>query len=135
LRGRRGLLLSVSSVGEMLTALLLVEMPSPKVRRRSNEMVAYEGLNPSHRRSACSIDRPTPISKIGNAALRASLYMPALSAMRFNPAGAVLVARLKQAGRLNLKQIIVAPMCKLLVICFGGPKTGKLFDPATAMPA
>src|ERR1700712_1347304 len=135
LRGRRDLLLSVIGVGETLAALLLVEMPEPEVLRQIGEMVAYAGLNPSHHRSGTSIDRPTRISKIGNATLRSSLYMPALSAMRFNPAVAALVARLKQAGRLRPKQIVVAAMRKLLVICFGVLKTGKPFDPAIAMPA
>jgi transposase len=135
LRGRRDLLLSVIGVGETLAALLLTEMPEPGVLRRSGEMVAYAGLNPSHHRSGSSIDRPTRISKIGNATLRSSLYMPALSAMRFNPAIAALVSRLKSAGRLKPKQIVVAAMRKLLVICFGVLKTGKPFDPAVAMPA
>ena len=135
LRGRRDLLLSVNGVGETLAASLLAEMPEPGVLRRSGELVAYAGLNPSHHRSGTSIDRPTRISKIGNAALRSSLYMPALSAMRFNPAIAALVTRLKAAGRLTPKQIVVAAMRKLLVICFGVLKTGKPFDPAIAMPA
>jgi transposase len=142
LGGRRDLLLSVSGVGETLAGLLLVEMPQLEVLRRSGEMVAYAGLNPSHHRSGSSIDplarvlaRPTRISKIGNATLRSSLYMPALSAMRFNPAVAALVARLKEAGRLKPKQIVVAAMRKLLVICFGVLKTGKPFDPAIGMPA
>jgi transposase len=98
-------------------------------------MVAYAGLNPRHHRSGSSIDRPTRISKIGNATLRSSLYMPALSAMRCNPAVAALVARLKSAGRLKPKQIVVAAMRKLLVLCFGVLKTGKRFAPTIAMPA
>jgi transposase len=67
LRGRRDLLLSVNGVGETLAALLLVEMPEPEVLHRSSAMVACAGLNPSHHRSGSSIDRPTRISKIGNA--------------------------------------------------------------------
>jgi transposase len=55
--------------------------------------------------------------------------MPALAAMRFNPAVAALVARLKP------KQIVIAAMRKLLVLCFGVLKTGKPFDPKIAMPA
>jgi transposase len=135
LRGRRDLLLSVIGVGETLAALLMAQMPEPGILRRSGEMVAYAGLNPSHHRSGSSIDRPTRISKIGNATLRSSLYMPALSAMRFNPAVAALAARLKSTGRLKPKQIVVAAMRKLLVLCFGVLKTGKRFDPAIAMPA
>jgi transposase len=135
LRGRRDLLLSVTGVGETLAGLLLAEMPEPGVLRRSGQMVAYAGLNPSHHQSGSSIDRPTRISKIGNATLRSALYMPALSAMRFNPAVTALVARLKSAGRLKPKQIVVAAMRKLLVLCFGVLKTGKRFDPAIAMSA
>ena len=55
--------------------------------------------------------------------------------MRFNPAVAALAARLKSAGRLKPKQIIVAAMRKLLVLCFGVLKTGRPFDPAIAMRA
>jgi transposase len=73
------------------------------------------------------------ISKIGNAVLRAALYMPAMSAMQHNPAIVALVARLKSRGRLKPKQIVVAAMRKLLVLCFGVLKTGKPFDPAIAM--
>ena len=135
LRGRRDLLLSVIGVGETLAALLLAEMPEPGVLRRSSEVVAYAGLNPSHHRSGTSIDRPTRISKIGNAGLRSALYMPALAAMRFNPAIAAVRARLTSAGRLKPKQIVVAAMRKLLVLCFGVLKTGKRFDPCIAMPA
>ena len=102
--------------------------------RRSSEVVAYAGLNPSHHRSGKSIDRPTRISKIGNAVLRSALYMPSLAAMRFNPAVAALAARLKSAGRLKPKQIVVAAMRKLLVICFGVLKTGKRFAAGLAMP-
>ena len=84
LRGRRDLLLSVIGVGETLAASLLAEMPEPTVLRRSGEIVAYAGLNPSHHRSGTSIDRPTRISKIGNATLRSSCrrYRPCASTPR-----------------------------------------------------
>ena len=96
-------------------------------------MVAYAGLNPRQHQSGTSIDRATRISKIGNAVLRAALYMPALSAMRYNSAIMALVSRLKSRGRLKPKQIVVAAMRKLLVLCFGVLKTGRPFDAAIAM--
>lgn len=58
--------------------------------------------------------------------------MPALSAMR-NPAIIALATRLKSRGRLKPKQIVVAAMRKLLVLCFGVLKTGKTFNAAIAM--
>ena len=39
----------------------------------------------------------------------------------------------KSRGRLKPKQIVVAAMRKLLVLCFGVLKTGRPFDAAIAM--
>ena len=72
---------------------MLAELPGPDVLRSSAEVVAYAGLNPRRHQSGTSIDRVTRISKIGNAVLRAALYMPAMSGMRFNPAVVALVTR------------------------------------------
>ena len=133
LRSKRDLLLSISGVGDTLAGVVLAELPGPDVLHSSGEVVAYAGLNPRQHQSGTSVDRATRISKIGNAVLRAALYMPALSAMRYNPAIVALVTRLKSRGRLKPKQIVVAAMRKLLVLCFGVLKTGKPFDPAIAM--
>jgi hypothetical protein len=67
---------SVSSVSakRWLAASLLAEMPEPGILRRSGEMVAYAGLNPSTPWSGTSIDRPTRISKIGNAGLHLASF-------------------------------------------------------------
>ena len=133
LRSKRDLLLSISGVGETLASVVLAELPGPDVLRSSAEVVAYAGLNPRQHQSGSSVDRATRISKIGNAVLRAALYMPALSAMRYNPAIVALVTRLKSQCRLKPKQIVVAAMRKLLVLCFGVLKTRKPFDAAIAM--
>ena len=109
-------------------ALLVKEFQLENAEAR---LASVEELpNPSHHRSGSSIDRPTRISKIGNATLPALI-----GACASIPAIAALVARLRNAGRLKPKQIVVAAMRKLLVICFGVLKTGKPFDPAIAMPA
>src|SRR5436190_11152432 len=116
---------------QQLLPLSLVSKSACGPGGSSAEVVAYAGLNP--RQSGTSVDRATRISKIGNAVLRAALYMPALSAMRYNPAIVALVARLKSQGHLKPKQIVVAAMRKLLVLCFGVLKTRKPFDAAIAM--
>ena len=66
-------------------------------------MLAYAGLNSSYHCSGSLIDRMTRILKIGNITLRSSLYAPALSAMRINPAVAALIAR-SQAEWINAEQ-------------------------------
>jgi transposase len=135
LRGKRDLLLSIDGVGETLAAVILAELPGPEVISTSAQAVAYAGLNPRRFQSGSSINHPTRISKIGNAKLRTALFMPAMVAMRHNPAVAALAERLRAKGELKGKQIVIAAMRKLLVICFGVLKSGKPFDPAVAMPA
>ena len=76
--------------------------------RTAREAAAYAGLNPSHRQSGSSLDAPSRISRIGNATLRAALYLPALAALRWNPLA--LRQRLRDQGRLKPKQI-VAVLC------------------------
>ncbi len=61
--------------------------------------------------------------------------MPAMVAMRHNPAVAVLAARLRVQGRLKPKQILIAAMPKLLVIYCGVRKTGRSCDAALGMPS
>jgi transposase len=134
LRGKRDLLLSIDGVGDTLAAAILAELPGPDVLSTSAQAVAYAGLNPRQFQSGASIRQPTRISKIGNARLRSALFMPAMSAMRCNTVIAALVARLRDKTQLKGKQIVVAAMRKLLVLCFGVLKTGKPFDPAIAMP-
>ena len=71
-----------SGFGKILSGILLAELPGPDVLRSSTEVVAYAGLNPRRHQPGTSVDRPTRISKVGNAVLRAALFMPAMSAMR-----------------------------------------------------
>jgi transposase len=133
LSAKRDLLVSINGVGEALAGIVLAELPGSDILGCSAAVAAYAGLNPQQHQSGISVNRPVRISKIGNAVLRAALYMPALSAMRYNPAVIALVDRLKAQGRLKGKQIVIAAMRKLLVLCFGVLKTGKEFDPAMAM--
>ena len=114
---KRDLLVSINGVGEALAGIVLAELPGPDILG-SSAAVALRGFESAERQSGISVNRPVRISKIGNAVLRTALYMPALSAMRYNPAVVALVDRLKAQGRLKGKQIVIAAMRKLLVLCF-----------------
>jgi len=65
---------------------------------------------------------------MGRSALRAALYMPALSAMRHNPILRSFAERLTQQG-LKPKQVIVAVMRKLLHLAYGVLKNKAPFNP------
>jgi transposase len=92
-------------------------------------VVAYAGLNPARRESGTWAGRSV-ISRIGSPALRRALFMPAMAAVRCNPMVMALKKRLSDAGRLRPKQILVAAMRKLLVLCWGILRSGRPFDPS-----
>jgi len=130
LTAKRDLLRSIPGIGPVAAATILAELPDVKDLGQARRAVAYVGLNPSLRQSGTSVNAPARISRIGHAGLRTALYMPALAAMRHNPLVAALCKRLKEAGRLKPKQIVVAAMRKLLQLCFGVLKTGQAFNPS-----
>lgn len=125
------LLTTIPAIGSQAASIILVELPGPNVLRTARQAVAYAGLNPCQNRSGAT-ERPTRISRIGNGNLRRALHLPALCAMRVNPAVRDLRVRLMETGRLRPQQIAVAAMRKLLHLCFGVLKTRKAFDPAYA---
>ena len=89
--------------------------------------MAFVGLNPKQRQSG-KYKGQVKISKMGNASLRAALFMPARSAKRHNPLVQNLVERMNAEGHCA-NAITVAVMRKLLHYVFGVLKSGQPFDP------
>jgi hypothetical protein len=71
----------------------------------------------------------TRLSKTGNAWLRKALYLPTLTAIRFNPILRGFFERLVATGKAKM-QAVGACMRKLVMICYGVLKNRKPFDPA-----
>ena len=66
-----------------------------------------------------------------NARLRKALYLPALTATRFNPALKAFYDRLVTAGKPKMCALR-ACVRKFLMIAYGGLKNRQPFDPAWA---
>ncbi len=128
LRGRRDLIVSIKGLSDTSAASLLAELGDPLEFSGSRAIVAFAGLNPVPNESG-EYAGPTPISKTGSARLRKSLYMPGLTAIRYNPIIKAQSERLKARGKAQ-KQVICAAMRKLLHLIYGVIKSGKPFDPA-----
>ncbi len=82
-------------------------------------------------RSGTSVRKRTRLSKAGNARLRKALYLPALTAVRFNPLVAAFYERLVAAGKPKMAAL-GACMRKLLMIAYGVLKSRTAFDPTRA---
>src|SRR5256714_6880486 len=97
--------------------------------RRRCGAAAYAGLAPRQYRSGTSVRKRTRLSKAGNARLRKALYLPALTAIRFNPLVGVFYERLVAAGKAKMAAV-GACMRKLLMIAYGVLKSRTPFDPS-----
>src|SRR5713101_2327351 len=84
LKRARDLMDSIKGIGPLTAAKLLAECRPLTEFDDVRQLVAFAGLNPSHYQSGSSIKKKTLISKCGNSAIRAALYMPAVSAKNHN---------------------------------------------------
>lgn len=131
LKSQKKLLLSIPGIGDNTTATLLAFISPFERFHSAKQLVAYAGLNPRIRQSGQWAGK-TPIAKTGNVLLRKALYMPALTAKRYNPVITVFCERLIAHGKRPM-QVIIAAMRKLLHIAYGVLKSGQPFDPEKAL--
>jgi transposase len=89
---------------------------------------AYAGLAPTEFTSGKSVRKRTRLSKAGNARLRTALYLPTLTAIRFNPVLRGFYSRLLAAGKPKM-QAVGACMRKLVMLCYGVLKNRAPCDP------
>lgn len=127
LKRQRDLLDSIPGIGDLTASYLMAELGDMRRFQDVGEVVAFVGLNPCQHQSGKK-QTPSGISRMGRAALRAALYMPAIVARRCNPRLHAWAAQLVQRG-LTGKQVIVALMRKLIHLAYGILKSGRAFDP------
>jgi len=113
LKRRFELLLSVPGIGEISAVQLLGELCVLAPDLTAKAWVKLAGLDPTYKRSGTSVDTKPHISKRGNAKLRAGLFMPAMSARRWDPGLSSFADRLVAAGKAPL-QAVTAVQRKLL---------------------
>jgi len=128
LKRQRDLLTSIPGLGDLSAAKLLAEFRDIRHFQDVRQLVAFAGLNPQQRQSGSSVRDYPHLSNMGRASLRAALYMPALTAMRYNPILRAFADRLRQRG-LRGKAVVTAVMRKLLHLIYGILKSGQPFDP------
>jgi transposase len=127
LKQQSQLLESIPGIGKRTAAKLLAEIEDIAHYKSARQVAAYAGLTPRNYRSG-TIRGKTRLSKTGNARVRKALFLPAMTAKRYNPIVRSFCQRLASHGK-NKMQVIGAAMRKLIHIAFGVLKSGKRFDP------
>ena len=123
------LLGSISGIGLVTTAWLLVGTLNFTAPRSGEAAAAYAGLVPLARESGTSVRGRRQIGHAGNARLRTALYMATLSAARHNPMIRAQYQRLRAAGK-PAKVARCACARKLMHLAYAVVTKGKRFDPA-----
>lgn len=113
LREQFEILTGITGVGRRSAILLLSELAVLDPTMTVKQLVAHAGLDPRVYESGTSVEKPARISKVGNARLRAILYMNALSAVRHDRGARLFFAQLVARGKKRM-QALVAVMRKLL---------------------
>lgn len=102
--------------------------------RSAEQLAAYLGLVPVERQSGTSLHARPRLSKAGPKAMRAALYMPAITALTWNPHIRALRERLTAKGKTPMA-IVGAAMRKLVHLCFGVLRTRTRYAPDHVQPA
>ena len=96
---------------------------------KANQVSRYAGLDVRLWQSGTSVNQRARMSKAGNAYLRAALFMPAMSAVRYDPRAKAFSLALQRRGKKKM-QAVGAVMRKYLTGIWACLKTDQPFDSA-----
>ncbi len=126
LKKQKKLLLTIPGIGETTAHALLGEIPEISRFKSVKQLVAFAGLVPKENSSG-TLHGKTRLSKVGSSRIRKMLYMPVVSAKRYNPVIIALCTRIEATGKSKMVSIGAA-MRKLLHIVYGVLKSEKPFN-------
>jgi len=130
LKHDRELLESIPAIGRKTACRMLCVLHSRRFRA-AGAVAAYLGLVLVQHRAGTPVYRPPRLSKAGDGAMRAALYMPAIVASRLNPDIRAHYKRLLAQGKSKMSALGAA-MRKLVHICFGVLKNQQPYQPRVA---
>jgi transposase len=129
LQGQFDHMLAAPGMGEVSTLAALAEMTALPDSLKAPQVSRHAGLDVRLTQSGTSIDKPGRLSKCGNAYLRSSLFMPAMSAIRCDPLVKAFYEGLVARGKRKM-QAICAVMRKYLTGLWACMRTSQPFDTA-----
>lgn len=120
------LLTSIEGIGSQTAARLIATLGNPADFRSAAALASYVGVIPGIKQSGKNRSTRAALTPIGNARLRAALWMPTLTAVRLNPWLRCHYQALCARGKLP-KVALVACMHKLLIAIYAVAKHRRPF--------
>lgn len=109
-------IMTIKGVGLMTVVILIAETDGFALITNAKQLTSYAGIDVVHNQSGYRTGK-TSISKKGNKFIRSAMYMPALSAIRYNQKLKFFYTRIVITK--NIKMIAVtAVMRKLLILIY-----------------
>lgn len=106
-------------------ALLHLFLKYPEANQR--QITSLTGLNPIYKQSRTSVQSKYKISKAGSRLYRGSLFMAAMSAIRYDKNFKAFFKRLKENGK-HTTQAQIAVMRKLIITAHSLYKNNRKYD-------
>jgi transposase len=128
------LLTSIEGLGPHTAARLIATLGNPGHFRSAAALASYVGVVPGIKQSGKNRSPRASLAPLGNARLRAKLWMPTLTAVRLNPWLRSYYQGLRARGKLP-KVALVACMRKLPLAVYTVAKHRKPFASHCASPA
>lgn len=127
---------SIKGIGKITIVTILAETNGFALIKNRKQLASYAGLDVVAKQSGKEDPKHT-ISKKGNAHIRRALYMPGMSAARFNAQQKELYTRVCSRNPNARMKGVVASMRKLLLLVYTLWTNGEYYDPtrtATSTP-
>jgi transposase len=121
------LLVTVPGVGRLTAGKFIAFVGDVKRFPGPKSLAAFIGVTPKQRTSGTSVRGRTMMCRMGNRAMRAALYLPSISAGKWNPLLNAFKERLLAMGKSKMA-VVGALMRKLVHMMYGVLKSGKPFD-------
>ena len=118
---------SIKGIGDLTAATILAETNGFELIRNKRQLISYAGLDVKEKLSGTSVRGKAKISKRGNRYLRKAMYMPALSAIKYDERFKMVYHRLVSRNGIKMKAC-VAVQRRLLELAYTLFKTNQLYD-------
>lgn len=108
---------SITGIGELTATIVLAETNGFELIRNKKQLTSYAGLDVKEKQSGTSIKGKARISKKGNRHLRKAMYLPSLSAVKYDENFRNVYVRIVSRQGIKMKGL-VAVQRKLLEMIY-----------------